>query len=227
MSKRVRWLVFTSIFLAGMLLGFLGSVLMPHLGLIAPHERVGGWTLLGRAAVALLLLAVPIGYIVWLIAGAMELARPRDRAETEAALRYLRHGERTEVDRVLVASAGGPHARFGLHLAASLARAGGGTVTVFRVVSPSDDVDGQAESEKLAASAQRVIGREPPLEGRVAVSSSVADAILEETQQGGYDLLIVGASDQSTVTGLLFGTVPEAIVERTPCPVLVVREPEG
>ncbi len=224
MSKRIKWLVFASILVAGLLLGFVGSVLIPRLGLIALYDRVGGWILLGRVAVALLLLAVPVGYIVWLIAGAAEVTRARERTETERLLRYLRHGERTEAQRILVASGGGPHARFGLHLAASLARAGEGTVTVFRAISPGEEADAEAQSEALVEMAERVIGGEVAVEGRVAVSSSVVDAIVEETRRGGYDLLIIGASDESTVRSLLFGTVPHTVVRRTPCPVLVVRE---
>jgi nucleotide-binding universal stress UspA family protein len=224
MSNRVKWLVFASILLAGLLLGFVASVLIPRLGLVALYERVGGWTLLGQVTVALLLLAVPIGYIVWLVAGALEFGRAREQAETEALLRYLRHGERTDVERVLVATGGGPHARFGLHLAASLARAGGGTVTVFRAVSPDAEVDTEAEAEAVVRMAEEIIGGDPPVEARVRVSGSVVDAIVEETRQGGYDLLIIGGSDERTVRSLLFGTIPDTVVGRTPCPVLVVRE---
>jgi nucleotide-binding universal stress UspA family protein len=226
MSKRVTWLVFAAILVAGLLLGFVGSVLIPNLGLVALYERVGGWTLLGRAAVALLLLAIPIGYIVWLVAGAAEFAKAREKAETESLLRYLRHGERTEAERVLVATGGGPHARFGLHLAASLARAGDGRVTVFRAISPSEEVDPEAESETLARTAEQVIGPDPLVEARVTVSPSVVDAIVEETRRGGYDLLIIGGSDERTVKSLLFGTIPDTVAGRTGCPVLVVRESE-
>ncbi len=226
MSKRVRWLTFAAILVAGLLLGFVGSVLVPRLGLVALYERVGGWTLLGRAAVALLLLAIPIGYIVWLIAGAVEFGKAKEQAETEALLRYLRHGERTEVERVLVATGGGPHARFGLHLAASLARAADGTVTVFRAISPSEEVDTEAESEAMVRMAEQVIGSDPPVEAQVTVSSSVVDAIVEETRPGEYDLLIVGASDESTVRSLLYGNIPHTLVGRASCPVLVVREAE-
>jgi nucleotide-binding universal stress UspA family protein len=227
MSKRVRLPVVAVILIAGLLLGFLGSVLLPRLGLVALYERVGGWTLLGQAAVALLLLAVPIGYLVWLVAGAAEFAKAREEADTETMLRYLRHGETTGVERVLVATGGGPHARFGLHLAASLARAGEGTVTVFRAVSPGDGVDTEAESEAVARMAEHVIGTEPPVEARVVVRDSVVDAIVEETRRGGYDLLIIGASDERTVRSLLFGSIPDTITRRTPCPVLVVREAGG
>ena len=224
MSKRVRWLVFAGILLVGLLLGYVGSVLIPRLGLGALYERVGGWTLLGQAAVAVLILAIPLGYVVWLVAGAVEFGRAREEAETKALLRYLRHGERTEVERVLVAMGGGPHARFGLHLAASLARAGGGTVTVFRAVSPTEDVDIEAETEAMVQLAEQVIGDDPPVEARMRVSSSVVDAIVEEARQGTHDLLIIGGSDERTVRSLLFGTIPDTVVGRAPCPVLVVRE---
>jgi len=227
MSKRIRWLVFAAILVAGLLLGFVGSVLVPRLGLAALYERVGGWTLLGRVAVALLLLAVPIGYIVWLVAGAVQFGRAREQAETETLLRYLRHGEKTEVERVLVASGGGPHARFGLRLAASLARGGEGKLTVFRVISPGQGLDTEAESEAMVRMAEEIIGHDPPVEARVIVSSSVVDAIVEEARRGGYDLLIIGGSDESTVRSLLFGTIPDTIAGRAPCPVLVVREAEG
>ena len=60
MSTRVTWLVSAAILLVGLLLGFVGSVLLPRLGLVALYERVGGWALPGRAAVALLLLGIPI-----------------------------------------------------------------------------------------------------------------------------------------------------------------------
>lgn len=58
---------------------------------------------------------------------------------------------------------------------------------------------------------------------RVRRHPSVVEAVVEETEEGGYDLLIVGASDERTVSSLLFGTIPDAVVERTHCPVLVVR----
>ena len=99
-------------------------------------------------------------------------------------------------------------------------------MTVFRAVSPGEEVDTEAESEAVVRMAEQVIGRDLPVEARVRVNSSVVDAIVEETREGGYDLLIIGASDERTVRSLLFGTIPDTVVERTPCPVLVVRESE-
>lgn|GEM_PF-4994590 len=59
-------------------------------------------------------------------------------------------------------------------------------MTVFRAISPSEEVDREAESEALARAAEQVIGPDPPVEARVTVSSSVVDAIVEETRRGVY-----------------------------------------
>ncbi|MFW6135283.1 MAG: universal stress protein [Chloroflexota bacterium] len=224
MSRRVMWLLFVVIFLAGLSVGFLVSLLGLDLGLPALYERLGGWTLLGRAAVALLILAIPVGYIVWLIAGAVQFATSVDRAQAEAPLHFIQRGERSSIRRVLVSTrGGGPHAWFGLRLATRIARAGDGEVTLFRVLPVSEEADPEGAEEALHALSETVVAADVPVHARVVQSPSVVDAILEETVRGEYDLLIVGASDEGTVQRLLFGTVVDAVAGRTPCPVLIVR----
>jgi len=227
MSKRVIWLVIAVVFVVGLLLGMLGSEVVPDLGLTDLYDRVGGWTLLGRAAVILLVLAIPVGYIVLLIAGGVRFARTADQAETELPLHYVQRGERSTIERVLVSTRGGPHASFGLQLASRIARAGDGRVTLFRVVPSSQEAHVGAETRALEEMAEAVGTSGVPVEAKTATSPSVVDAILDELREGDYDLLIVGASDRGTVQKLLFGTVPDAIVEQTPCPVLIVRRPVG
>lgn len=227
MSKQVRWLIFVFIFIGGLLLGFLGSILIPRIGLVALYERQGGWTLLGYVAVGLLLLAVPIGYTVWLIAGAVRFARPREDTTEETPLQYLRQGERADVERVLVSIGGGPHAQFGLDLAARFARVGGGSVTILRVFPPNESVDSESESETLNQMVEELIGSDVPIDVQIRRHPSVVEAIVDETEASDYDLLIVGASDERTVSNLLFGTIPDAVAERTPCPVLIVRAPDA
>lgn len=226
MSKRVIWLVIAAVFVVGLLLGILGSEVVPDLGLTDLYDRVGGWTLFGRAVVVLLVLAIPIGYIVLLIAGGVRFARTADQTETELPLHYVQRGERSTIERVLVSTRGGPHASFGLQLASRIARPGDGRVTLFRVVPSSQEADAGAEARALEEMAEAV-GRSGPVEAKTATSPSVVDAILDELREGDYDLLIVGASDKGTVEKLLFGTVPDAVVEQTPCPVLIVRKPVG
>ena len=226
MSRQVRWLLIVLAFAAGVSLGFGASAMIPHVGLVATYERVGGWTLLGRLTVALLLLAVPVGYIVWLVAAAVRYTQHRERTRSEIPLHYLERGKQATVQHVLVSVGGGPHAPFGLHLAASIARIGDGSVTLFRVIPPGEGADDEDETQALDQMAKSVIGRDVVVATRVSRNASVVEAIVDESRQGGYDLVIVGASDERTVTSLLFGSIPEAVVERTSCPVLVVRAPE-
>ncbi|MCA9973002.1 MAG: universal stress protein [Anaerolineales bacterium] len=55
-------------------------------------------------------------------------------------------------------------------------------------------------------------------------SGIVADEILEETNQGSYDLVVVGIRpDQNVLTGLLVGSVTPRLVDHALCSVLVVR----
>ena len=227
MSKRVMWIAGVLVFVGGLVLGLLVAGLVPDLGVGAIFEDVEGWALVGRAVVVLLVLAIPVGYIVLLIAGGVRFARAGDQQQSELPLRYVRRGERSAVERVLVSTRGGPHASLGLHLATGIARAGGGEVTLFRVVRSLGEVDTESEVEALEAMAETVAGDEVPVRPRVTANPSVVDAILEELREGEYDLLIIGASDEGAVRRLLFGTVPDAVVEQTPCPVLIVRRPVG
>ncbi len=221
MPKRMRWVVLALVFLTGMLVGFLASILGIDLGLIALYEQSGIWTVLARLGVILFIIAVPISYLIWHIAGAAELARATD--QVQGPLHYNQRGEWSSVRRVLVSTRGGSHASFGLHLATRIARAADGDVTLFRVMPGADEADvaeGERDLERLA---QRVAGSEVPIQGRISTNPSVVEAILEEANQGEYDLLVVGASDEGTVQNLLFGAIPRALAERTPCPILIVR----
>ncbi len=227
MSRQLTWLALIMVFVLGLLLGLLVSDVVPQLGLAALYERLGGWTLLGRTVVILLVLAIPVGYLVLLIAGAVRYARTGDQAEAELPIHYVQRGERSTVKRVLVSTRGGPHAYLGLRLATGIARAGGGEVTLFRVIPTEQEVDVESETQALEEMAEDLGAGTVPVRARATSNPSVVDGILQELREGEYDLLIVGASDEGTIQRLLFGTVPDAVVERTPCPVLIVRNPVG
>ncbi len=225
MPKRMRWVILALVFLAGLLLGFLASVLGADLGLVALYEESGVWAVLARLGVILFIVAVPIGYIIWHIAGAAELARATD--QVQGPLHYNQRGEWSSVRRVLVSTRGGSHASFGLHLATRIAHAADGDVTLFRVMPEADEADVEEGERDLERMAETVSGSEVPVQGRISTNSSVVEAILEEANRGEYDLLVVGASDEGTVQNLLFGAIPQALAERTPCPILIVRGAGG
>jgi len=139
----------------------------------------------------------------------------------------LRERHLGEIHRVLVPAGGGPHARLGLRLAAEIARSDEAELTVLRIVRPAEDLDMEAEMRGLRHLAEEVLGgSDPRVQARVLVHESVVDGILEEARNGGYDLLVIGASNEWAVKSLLVGALPDAIADRAPCSVLMVRRYE-
>ena len=61
------------------------------------------------------------------------------------------------------------------------------------------------------------------------VHETILEGILQEAQDGDYDLLVIGASNEWAVKSLLVGALPDAVADRAPCSVLMVRryEPTG
>lgn len=51
----------------------------------------------------------------------------------------------------------------------------------------------------------------------------VVEAILEEAQEGLYDLVVLGETEGSTLRGLLLGNVTQQIINRAPCAVLISK----
>lgn len=217
---RSRWVVLALPFFVGLLLGFaVSAILDPRLAGL--YERLASSGSLGRLAIVLLVLSISVAYAAWMISGMTQFARPSGRVSAVARLHHLPGSE--HMQHVLVATGGGPHAQLGLQLAAKVASGGDGELTLFRVVPPSEEPSAEAEAQVLRQVAEQILGPEPKVQTRVVASSSIVDAILEETRSLQYDLLVVGTSDEGMVRSLLFGTIPDAVAARTSCSMLIVR----
>ena len=57
----------------------------------------------------------------------------------------------------------------------------------------------------------------------VARSSTVGDILLDEAEQAGSDLIVMGTHGRTGVKRILFGSVAEHVVRHAPCPVVTVR----
>ena len=151
--------------------------------------------------------------------------------EAQCNVAVLRARELGTVRRVLVpASGGGPHARLGLRLAADIASASSAALTVMRIVRPSNDLNLEAETRYLNEMAEEIAGGSASVvRSRVVVHENVLEGILQEAQDGDYDLLVIGASNEWAIKSLLVGALPDAVADRAPCSVLMVRryEPTG
>jgi nucleotide-binding universal stress UspA family protein len=133
--------------------------------------------------------------------------------------------------KIVVGYDGSEAAKRALAKAAELA-GGGGSVAVVSVVTVHAgavrgampvDPDELAERSAELGEAKSILGQsgvEPKLvEGR----GDPADAIVEEAQASGADLVIVGTHGQNVVERSLMGSVSTSVVHQAPCDVLVVR----
>ncbi len=61
------------------------------------------------------------------------------------------------------------------------------------------------------------------VETKVLISRSIGEAIIEELEEGNYDLVVMGTHGLSGVKKLLLGSVSEAVVHHTTKPVLLIK----
>jgi len=136
-----------------------------------------------------------------------------------------------DVRQVLVPVGGGPHARLALRLAWDVARAGGGSLTALHILPETGEVDTEVEMEVLRQLVEDVLGEVPErVTFSLKRSDSIVEGILAEstrvTDQGAYDLIVIGASEEWFLKNLLFGSIPDQVADRAPCSVLMVRKYE-
>ncbi|HDD24306.1 MAG TPA: amino acid permease [Chloroflexi bacterium] len=149
-----------------------------------------------------------------------------EQAQCDVAI--LRARQLPKPQNILIPVSGGPHARLGLQLAFKITQGDQGKLTVLRIVTPSDDLDVEVEVDSLRGMITDIVGSAgDEVRARVVVHESVADAILEEVETGGYDLLVIGASNEWRVKSLLIGALPDVIADRALCSVLMVRRYES
>lgn len=145
------------------------------------------------------------------------------------------------IKRILVTTAGGPHAPLASRLALLLAREQGATTSGLYVVGP-DTSDEEIElgrariQQTITAMRQQVAdlpwagvyglpGDELPFESQVIRADSVLEGII---QAGGEsDLVLMGASEESMIDQVLFGTLVEDVARACSTPVLMVKRFRG
>jgi uncharacterized hydrophobic protein (TIGR00271 family) len=110
------------------------------------------------------------------------------------------------LQRILVPTAGGPHARAAAQTAALLSDACDAELTLL-YVQPGPAAPGQMEQNRQTlATAVEGLNAERPPELKVVSAPNIADGILQEAEQ--HDLLLIGTSDESLLDRLVFGSVP-------------------
>jgi amino acid transporter/nucleotide-binding universal stress UspA family protein len=127
--------------------------------------------------------------------------------------------------RILVPVGNGPNAKFALKLARDIVRPGDAPVVALRLVVGEADKDRMEDEDMILREiAENELGGDDENFSYVTRQvTSVADAILEESRQGGYDLLIIGAGEDFSDPERVFGKLNDYLIDTVPCSVLVVR----
>ena len=130
--------------------------------------------------------------------------------------------------RILLTANGSSHTEEALRIGAQIARRAGDPEldrteppTVLTVI--GHEVN-RPQAEEILASAREILATEVPnVRTRVRIGYPAAE-IIHETEEGGYDLVIVGArQDRNLLKRLLVGSTAVRVVEHAPCPVVVAK----
>ena len=137
--------------------------------------------------------------------------------------------------KILVAVDGSEPSLRGLEASVPIARAFGAQLTVVEVIEPFGPLPGYygapppgAERREWLAEqrferAHELLDATDVPWDRVVREGHPADEICALAEEGGYDLIVVGARGQSAVGRFLTGSVSDRIVHHAPGAVLVVR----
>ncbi len=125
-----------------------------------------------------------------------------------------------------------------MRFAAALAARDGTALTVVHVIpwSPysfntplENEERHRRREEELAAATEQVIepavavAKEAGVEAATVVRhGDPVDLLIEETEQRGGDLIVMGRSGDSRVKRAIFGSYPAALVQEAPVPVVVI-----
>ncbi len=145
------------------------------------------------------------------------------------------------IKRVVVTTAGGPHAPLAARLALLLAREFEATTRAVYVTLPeASDTDLTEGQRRIATTIERlrelmislpavsdspVNGDEIPIESQVVSAPSVVEGIVSAGLEG--DLVFIGASEESLIDQVLFGTLPEQVASDCSTPVVMVKSYRG
>lgn len=184
------------------------------------------WALAGKIALFLFLSFVPIGYFLWLIMGLFQISRPKEPSSTLRSENIPQSADR--IERILVPLGDGPNVLLGLQLVAQLTGNEKGKITLLRIIPPasSSNIEEQTRIVKnMVHKSLLDLQHNFELDVKIEISKDIVQTIVETSRSGGYDLLVVGASEQTHVGSFLFGTIPYQLAELSPCPVVIIRRP--
>lgn len=122
--------------------------------------------------------------------------------------------------RILIATGGAPHSNIAVQLAAQLARGAQQAPTLLTVIKHESEYTlGQA----ILDQALDIMGMKKNGVKTVIRMGNPAKEILSESDEGHYDLIVVGSRPTHKLVTRLLGSTAEWVVSHAPCPVLIAK----
>ncbi len=145
------------------------------------------------------------------------------------------------IGRILIPTAGGPHAPLAMRLALLLAREFDATTQTVYVTRPdateSELEEGRQRIESTIEALREQLSSLPqvdssstdleqfPIESHVVSAHTVVEGIVQAGSES--DLVIMGASEESLIDQVLFGALPEKTARACPTPVIITKSFRG
>ena len=123
--------------------------------------------------------------------------------------------------RILVPTSGGPNTVYAFSTLRALAP--DVEITALYVVPNYLGTNEEALGRARLKQTLNFTDAQDRIQSKLITTESVIDGIVEEAAD--YDLVIIGASLESSIDKLLFGNIPEAVVQRSQVPVMIMRQP--
>ena len=152
--------------------------------------------------------------------GCAVVALRGDRAEVETTGKAA---DRASIHNILIPTVGGPNTAhaftFLLPLTPDV------KLTAFYVIPEGEGRDAEALARVRLRQLMEYVDGNGRVETKVVRAGNIAQAIVDEAKEG-YDLVVIGASRESSVDKILFGDIPGALVRASKRPVAIVRQPD-
>lgn len=126
-----------------------------------------------------------------------------------------------KMDTILVPTSGGPHAPIAAEIALKLARLYGAKVTLLYICREGATAEDRQHGAEMITQTAKGLQTDDLVTPKVITAAGVVSGILEEAK--GYDLMLLGASEESLFDRFLFGTIPERIALNSPVPVMIAK----
>ena len=133
------------------------------------------------------------------------------------------HGAESQpsLKRVLIPTSGGPNSSYALSLMMLLGSETESTAYYVAVAGRSDHEE--ALGHERLRQVLDFVHSENKIRSHLAVHDSVTAGIVEEAGKD-YDLVVIGATEESRLDQVIFGNIPAAVVEQTEKPVMILRQ---